>query len=415
MDTCLSSLRLLAIAGILSMLPGWAAGQSHWPQFRGPGGLGVSQDKGVPLTWSPTQNIVWKTELPGKGTSSPIIVGDRVILTCYSGTIDQVARQLLCISRKDGRIVWATDVPSQLPEARIGRGDHGYASSTPAADDQRIYAFFGKSGAFAFDFNGRQLWHADVGSRLHEWGSAASPVLWGDLVIINASVESDSLVALDRRTGREVWRTAGVKEAWNTPLPVQVGGRTELIVPVPQKILAFDPATGQQLWSCNTGIGWYMVPSVVAHDGVVYCTGGRSGDVLAVRAGGRGDVTSTHRLWTGKRGSNVSSPVYHAGHLYWMNDTAGIAYCADAKTGELLYSERIERAGEVYSAAVLADGRIYYLGRGGRTYVLAAKPSFEQLATNELEPRGLFNSSPAIAGGRLFVRSDRFLYCIGQD
>jgi len=239
-------------------------------------------------------------------------------------------------------------------------------------------------------------------------------VLFGDLVIINASTESESLVALDRKTGREIWRAAGIREAWNTPLLVNISSGTELIVPIPQQILAFDPATGRQLWSCATGIAWYMVPSVVANDGVVYCTGGRSGDVLAVRAGGRGDVTSTHRIWTGKKGSNVSSPVYHQGHLYWMNDTLGIAYCAQARTGELVYSERIERADEIYAAAVLAEGRLYYLGRGGRTYVLAAKPAFEPLAANDLEPGGRFNSSPAVAGGQLFIRSDRFLYCIGS-
>jgi outer membrane protein assembly factor BamB len=386
---------------------------ADWPQFRGPGGLGVSADQGLPLNWGPTQNIAWKVALPGKGASSPIVVGSRVIVTCHSGTVDQVSRQILCFNRADGELLWSTDVPSKLPEGRISRGDHGYASSTPAADDQRIYAFFGKSGVFAFDFHGRQLWHADVGEQLHEWGSAASPVLFGDLVIVNASTESGSLVALDRRTGREVWRTGGIQEAWNTPLLVPVNGGTELIVSIPQQILAFDPASGRQLWNCATGIRWYMVPSAVAHDGVVYCTGGRSGDVLAVRAGGRGDVTATHKLWTGKKGSNVSSPIYHAGHLYWMNDSTGIANCVNARTGESVYSERIPRADEVYSAAVLAEGRLYYLSRSGRTFVLAAKPDFELLATSDLETSGLFNSSPAVAGSRFYIRSDQFLHGIG--
>jgi outer membrane protein assembly factor BamB len=386
---------------------------TDWPQFRGPGGLGVSADRGVPMTWGPTENIVWKVALPGKGTSSPIVFGPRVIVTCYSGTLDQVSRQVLCFNRADGKLLWSTDVPSKLPEGRISRGDHGYASSTPATDGERIYAFFGKSGVFAFDLNGRQLWRADVGEQLHEWGSAASPVLFRDLVIINASTESGSLVALDRRTGREVWRAGGISEAWNTPLLVPVNGGTELIVSIPQQILAFDPATGRQLWSCATGIRWYMVPSAVAHLGVVYCTGGRSGDVLAVRAGGRGDVTATHRLWAGKRGSNVSSPIHHAGHLYWVNDSTGVAHCVNARTGELVYSERIPLADEIYSAAVLAEGRLYYLGRSGRTFVLAAKPVFELLATNDLETRGLFNSSPAVAGSRFYLRSDQFLYGIG--
>jgi outer membrane protein assembly factor BamB len=245
---CLTGIMLFAIPFATPL------GATDWPQFRGPGGLGVSADKGVPVSWDLTENIVWKVALPGKGTSSPIVVGPRVIVTCYSGALDQVSRQVLCFNRADGKLLWSTDVPSKLPEGRISRGDHGYASSTPVADGERIYVFFGKSGVFAFDFNGRQLWRADVGEQLHEWGSAASPVLFGDLVIINASTESGSLVALDRRTGREVWRAGGISEAWNTPLLVPVNGGTELIVSIPQQILAFDPATGRQLWNCATGI-----------------------------------------------------------------------------------------------------------------------------------------------------------------
>lgn len=390
-----------------------AAAPTDWPQFRGPGGLGVSADQGLPLRWGPAENLAWKVALPGQGASSPIVAGPRVIVTCARGPIDDVRRQILCYQRADGRLVWSVDVPSKLPEGRISRGDHGYASSTPAADDTRIYTFFGKSGVFAHDLDGRPLWHADVGDRVHEWGSAASPVLFRNLVLVNASTESGALVALDRESGREVWRADGVAEAWNTPLLVPVTGGTELVVAVPQKILAFDPATGRPRWNCATGIAWYMVPSAVAHDGVVFCTGGRSGDVLAVRAGGSGDVTATHRLWVGRKGSNVSSPVHHAGHLYWMNDSSGVAHCAHARTGEMVYAERLPRPDEVYAAAVLAGERLYYLGRSGRTFVLAAKPAFELLATNDLEPGGRFNATPAVAGCRFYIRSDKFLYALG--
>lgn len=415
----LSRFRALgARAVMLALMTAGAAepGPTDWPQFRGPGGLGVSAARGVPIRWGPTQQMAWKAELPGKGASSPIVVGGRVIVTCYRGTLDNVQRQVLCFDQTNGSLLWSTDIPSKLPEGRISRSDHGYASSTPACDGERLYAYFGKSGVFALDLGtGRRLWQAEVGSGLHEWGSAASPVLFGDWVIVNACVESGCLVALDQRTGREVWRAGGLSEAWNTPLLVPVHGRTDLVVAIPQQILGFDPATGQRRWTCATGIGWYMVPSLVAHEGVVFCMGGRSGDVLAVRAGGRGDVTSTHRLWTGKKGgSNVSSPVYHQGHLYWVNDSSGIAYCVQAKTGEFLYSQRLPGAGEVYSAAVLAEGRLYYLDRDGRTYVLAARPEFGLLAINDLEPRGRFNSSPAVADGHLFIRSDRFLYGIGS-
>jgi len=157
-----------------------------------------------------------------------------------------------------------------------------------------------------------------------------------------------------------------------------------------------------------------MVPGLVTHDEVVYCIGGRSGGALAVRAGGRGDVTQTHRLWTGKKGSNVSSPIHHAGHLYWMHDNLGIAYCADAKTGEIVYEERVAGAGQVYASPVLADGKLYYVSRYDRVFVLAAKPQFDLLATNDLKDASTFDASPAVSNGQLLLRSDRFLYCIGK-
>lgn len=401
------------------------AGAQDWQQFRGVAGLGVSPAKGLPLNWSQKENLVWKTELLGAGTSSPIIVGSRVFLTCYSGynvprqprgTMEKLKLHVVCLDRDSGKTNWNTEVAPKLPEQATIRDEHGYATSTPVADGERVYCFFGKSGVFAFDFAGKQLWQADAGAGLSGWGSAPSPVLHGDLVIVNASVESESLVALDKKTGKEKWRAKGIKESWNTPLIVtNTDGKSELVVASMGKILAFDPASGEHLWNCATDIGWYMVPSVVAHDGVVYCIGGRSGvAALAVRTGGKGDVTATHRLWTGKKGSNVSSPVYHDGHIYWMHDNQGTAYCAEAKSGKIVYEERVEGAGQVYASPVLADGKLYYVSRAGRTFVVAAGPKYERLAVNDLGDSSAFNASPAVSGSQLFLRSDRFLYCIGK-
>jgi hypothetical protein len=229
-------------------------------------------------------------------------------------------------------------------------------------------------------------------------------------------VESDSLVALDRKTGDQIWRAKGISQAWNTPLVVTAkSGRQELVIATQGKVLAFEPETGKPLWSCDTNITWYMVPSMVAADGIVYCLGGRSGVAgLAVRTGGEGDVTDTHRLWTSNKGSNVTSPVYHDGHLYWMHEQSGIAYCAKAETGEIVYEKRLERAGQVYSSALLANGRVYYLTRDGKTFVLAAKPEFELLSVNNLSDRSIFNGSPAVDGNKLLIRSDKFLYCLGK-
>ncbi len=395
-----------------------------WPRFRGPGGMGVSDASGLPLEWDQSKSLVWKTALPGPGASSPITFGDRVYLTYYTGyfipdqpggSLEQLKRHLIALRLDDGQIVWDKAVPAKLPEEERIR-DHGFAANSVAVDAERVYAFFGKTGLLAFDHDGNQLWQTDVGSKTNGWGTAASPVLYKDLVFINASVESESLVALDRKTGQEQWRAGGIREAWNTPLVVTAAsGRQELVVASQGSVLAFDPDSGESLWSCKTDIGWYMVPSVVAADGVIYCLGGRSGTAaLAVRAGGSGDVTATHRLWTSMKGSNVSSPVYLDGHLYWAHESREIAYCVKADTGEVVYEQRLDRAGQFYASALLADGRLYYMTRNGKTFVLAAKPQFEQLAVNDLSDRSLFNGSPAVAGNRLLLRSDKYLYCLGK-
>lgn len=398
---------------------------ADWLQFRGPAGSATATAAAaeVPVQWGPDQNVVWKAPLPGPGASSPILFGDCIYLTCYSGydgsgneaAMMGLKRHLLCLNRADGTVRWTADIPVKQPEQPRIREGHGYATNTPAADADRVYVFAGKSGVFAFDHNGKQLWQANVGEKLNGWGSAASPVLHGKLVIINASVEIDGLVALDRASGKQVWQAGNIKESWNTPvLAKNPAGKTELVVAIFKKVLGYNPDTGQQLWSCDTGINWYMAPSVVVHEGIAYCIGGRGGGgALAVRLGGSGDVTATHRLWAIQKGSNVSSPVYHSGHLYWMNDTDGTAYCADAKTGNVVYEEKIPRATQVYASPVLANGRIYYTDRVGRTYVVPAAPKFELLATNEVEQRGSFDSSPAVADGRIYMRSNKFLYCIG--
>ncbi len=398
--------------------------EPDWAGFRGPSGMGISAAKGLPVTWSASENIAWKTPLPGPGASSPIVFGDRIYLTSYTGFFipgekggsqEDLKRHLLALNRKDGTLVWDTAVAAKLPEEDRIR-DHGFAANTPAADAERLYVFFGKSGVFAFDHSGKELWQTDVGSKTHGWGTSASPVLYKDLVFINASVESGTLYALDRKTGKEKWQAKGIRDSWNTPvLMTAKSGRQELIVARQGDVLAFNPDTGEQLWSCKTDIGWYMVPSIVAQDGIVYCLGGRSGTAgLAVRAGGSGDVTKTHRLWTSIKGSNVTSPVFLDGHLYWMNDNRGVAYCAKAETGDVVYEERLNRAGEVYASALLAEGRVYYLTRDGRAFVLAANPGFEQLAVNDLRDGSIFNGSPAVDGNRLLIRSDKFLYCIGK-
>ncbi|MEX2175704.1 MAG: PQQ-binding-like beta-propeller repeat protein [Pirellulaceae bacterium] len=410
----------LLLAGVVA---GAATAAESWLQFRGPGGQGVTSERGLPTHWSATDNIAWKTELPGPGTSSPILVGERIYLTAFSGfgvpgqegSRDELVRHLVCLDRQDGKLLWKNEVPARLPEQERIRDDHGYASSTPVSDGERIYCFFGKSGVFAFDLAGKQQWQADVGDGLDRWGSAASLVLFENLLLVNASVESSSLVALDKQSGKEVWRARGIEQSWNTPvLGKTADGQTELLLAVGGKVLGFDPQTGKQLSSCETGNDWYMVPTTVVEEGVSYWIGGRSGGALAVRLGGRGEVTGSHRVWLGKNNSNVPSPLVHEGHMYWASDKSGLVYCVEAATGKTVYEQRLPRADQFYASPILGDGKIYYVARNGRTFVVAAAPEFELLATNELPDRSIFNACPVAADGRLLLRSDKFLYCIDE-
>lgn len=419
-----TSLKSLVASGLLLACSiAMAQTSADWSRFRGPNGTGVSTATGVPTKWSESENIAWKTALPGAGASSPIIWQDHIYLTAYSGFFvpgqeggsqQDLQRHLICLDRTTGKLLWERKVKAVLPEEERIR-DHGFAASTPVADANGVIVFFGKTGVIAFDHAGKQQWQANVGSKTHGWGSAASPILYGDDVLVNASVESESLVALSRKDGREKWRLGGIREAWNTPAVVANGkGSDELVLARHGHVLGVNPKTGKELWTCETDIGWYMVPSAVSAKDVVYFLGGRSGTAaLAVRTGGSGDVTASHRLWTSVKGSNVTSPVIHDGHLYWMHEKLGIAYCADAATGELNYEVRVGGGNEIYGSALLAGGNVYYLDRSGRTFVVAAKSEYEPIATNDLRDRSQFNSSPVAMGHQLLIRSDRYLYCIG--
>jgi outer membrane protein assembly factor BamB len=418
------------VALLLLTLPAFAA---DWNRFRGPDGLGLSSEQGLPAEWSSSKNVVWKTKLPGAGTSSPLVVGNRIYLTSYSGyalsvdkpgDVEKLSRQVICLDRATGDVLWTKEIAAKQPESAYKSGNdswHGYASSTPTADDKNLYVFFGKSGVFAFDLqSGNQVWQADVGDQAHHWGSGTSLVLFENLLIVNASVESDSLRALDKSNGQQVWKVSGVRGAWNTPALVKTAaGSTELVLSLPGspegKIAAYDPRTGAALWT-SRGIpdGGYICPSVVAQDGIVYAIGGRKNTALAVRAGGKGDVTDTHELWRANKGSNVSSPVLHDARLYWMHEKQGTLICLDAKTGETLFEERVSpRPGIVYSSATIADGKLYAISQHAGAFVFEAGKTFKQLAHNTFDEDHRANASLAVDRGQLLLRDDAYLYCLG--
>ena len=399
------------------------AGAQDWLQFRGPGGLGISRDKGLPVTWSADKNIVWKTDMPGAGTSSPIVVGNKIFLTCYTGygldkespgDMSELKLHLLCLDRSSGKVLWTRDVNSVKPITPYASyiALHGYASSTPVSDGKNVYVFFDKAGVFAFDLDGKQLWQTNVGKGNHSWGSATSLLLWKDTVIVNASVESQSLFALSKNTGAEVWKAKGIKDSWSTPILVQVPkeSKPELVVSGTKKIFGFDPDTGEELWHADS-FNWYVCPSVIAHDGVVYAL--QNSTCVAVKAGGRGDVTKTHTLWQKTFGSVVPSLVFHDGHVYWAD---GSVNCLKADDGSVVYKERLKPNSErIYASPLLADGKLYFVSRTKGTFVVEAGPKFKLLAHNVLDPDdSVFNGSPAVSNSQLLLRSDRYLYCIGD-
>lgn len=408
------------------------AGSSDSPRFRGHHGSGVARGSNPLLKWDSSTNIAWKTALPGAGSSSPALFGGRIYLTAYSGygvskdnpgDMNALKRHVLCIAKDSGDIIWQRDLDSALPESeyRNRMHWHGYATPTCAVDEQRVYSFFGKTGVVAHDHDGNKLWQQSVGDEHHGWGSAASPVLYENLVILNAFSESGDLVALDKTDGHEVWRARNLlKEAWNTPALVKAAdGKTELVIGVMGKVLGFDPSSGKKLWECE-GPNWYVCGSpVVARDAagdIAYFIVGQKYESIAVRAGGRGDVTNSHVVWRGKHGSNVGSPVLHDGRLYFAHESGGILFCLNAATGELIYQQRLpNRPDYIYASPLIVEDKLYLLTRSGGGYVVQTGDAFKLLSFNDLSAdRSTFNASPVFSDGKLFIRSDRFLYCITE-
>ncbi|MDA1054468.1 MAG: PQQ-binding-like beta-propeller repeat protein [Planctomycetota bacterium] len=430
---------------------------ADWSRFRGPNGSGVSADTAaVPTTWSETENLKWKVALPGPGSSSPIIVGDRIFVTCWSGYgVDrgnpgdqkELRRHLICLDRNSGKTIWSKAVEPVLPEDNYGGmfAEHGYASHTPVSDGERIYVYFGKSGALAFDMEGNQLWQTKIGTESDRrgWGSASSPVLYEDKVIVTASAESQAVVALDKATGKEVWRqeAAGLGSTWGTPVMVKVDDqRTDLVLGVPYEFWAFNPDDGKLRWYCEVMVTDSYCSSVVTDDGVVYGIEGQGGGSIAVRAGGKGDVTDSHVVWSGRDSNRIGTPVIYQGRIYFFS--RGSANCIEAESGKMVFQSELEGAarssqsrgggqqggfgsgqgrrggggfGGDYSSPIIADGKIYFTSRSGDMFVMKASDKFEQLATNRVTNESEdFSATPAVSDGQLFIRSSKHLYCIAS-
>lgn len=398
----------------------------NWPGWRGPDGTGVTTETALPLTWSTTENVLWKIALPEPGNSTPIVWGGRIFLTQNVGT----RRTLMCLDRQNGKVLWQAG-PEWTAEEKTHKANP-YCAASPATDGERVVAWFGSAGLYAWDLAGKELWHVDLGKQDHIWGYAGAPVIAGDLCILYFGPGPRSfLVAVDKRTGKEAWRVdapetpvqertdgfAGQKEGmvgtWSVPLLVKAGGRDELVMTFPERMRAFDPQTGKELWSCG-GLNPLLYTSPMFGEGVLVGSGGYGGNTIAVKPGGSGDVTA-QRLWQKIRDKQrIGSGVITGGHLYILN-TPGTAQCIDLKTGETKWEERLagtSGSSASWSSMVLSGERLYVLNQAGDTFVLKASPKFEKLATNSVGD-GMTNASPAVSDGEFFIRTHRHLWCIG--
>jgi outer membrane protein assembly factor BamB len=388
---------------------------ADWPRWRGPDGNAVSGEKPLPTKWSPTENILWRTAVPGEGFSSPIVCGERVFVT---SAFEKGARRAVhCLERNTGKIAWTREVADKNPERASAMT--GHAAATPVTDGERLIAVFGNAGVVGYDFAGKQLWHLDLGEFDSELGLASSPVIHQDRVILvcdhdgNRFRSFDSyMIALDVRDGSVKWKTArpGLERSWSTPILVPgAAGKTELIVNAQDHLRGYDPLSGKELWRVGGMTGW-VTPSPVFGHGLIFATSGKAGPVMAVRPGGRGDVTSTHVVWQhANLGPYVCSPLLYQDCLYVHNEQ-GILTCFDAKSGKEHYRERLD--GKFTASGVAGDGKLYLTNEDGTTFVVRAGPRFEVIARNRLSDYTL--ASPAIAGGCLYIRTEKQLWCISR-
>lgn len=377
--------------------------------------------------------------MPGPGSSCPIVHGDRIFITYWSGyavdpenpgNMNDLELHLMAVDRRSGKPVWDKTIQAVLPEQEFGGmfAQHGYASHTPTTDGKRIYAYFGKSGMYAFDWDGNQVWKAHVGDGLDKrgWGSASSPVLTDDAVIVTGAIEDHVIVAYDKTDGKELWKRKDqtLNAMWCTPVVLQRSGHQEIVVNAPKEIWGLDAQTGETIWKSSGVQSDSLTGSVTVQGDVVFASGSRGGGSVAVKAG------DSQPLWKGRDGANIQTPVVYQDRIYWI--AGGLVHCRDAKTGEEIFSERLPvddaaesgggrgrggRFGNMdYASPVIANGHLYQVKRSGETLTLKLGDSFEVVARNRFaSDDSTFSATPAISGNEMFIRSYKALYCIAEN
>lgn len=404
------ALRLLVVP-LLTVSTAMPVMAGNWPAWRGSDGTGRSSERNLPVSWSPTENVTWKTLLPGEGNSTPITWENRVFLTCpvEGGKV----RRLICLDRNNGKVLWKHDVPFAAKETT--HPDNPFCSGSPTTDGKRVYASFGSAGVLACDFHGQVVWHRKLGKLTHVFGQATTPVLYKNLVIVHRGPGIKThLVALDSQTGKTVWDTpefaknSNLYGSWSTPVIIRVAGHDELVVTMPREIKGYDPASGKELWKCG-GLGTEIYTMPTVGDGLVVGISGHQGPAMAVKLGGRGDLTESNQLWlTAKNQQRVGSGVIVGDHLYVSNAT-GIAQCIEARSGKVVWAKRL--GGTLWGTMLAADGRLYVSNKEGDIFVLAAAPEFKLLARNRMAEH--MKAAVAPSDGQLFVRTYKSIYCIG--
>lgn len=436
------TLRSCLLAFVLLASP--VAAGANWPQWRGPEGSGVSAEKNLPQEWSDTKNVRWKTPIEGKGHSSPIVWGKQVFLTTATegavvpgakaaphmmrgevwvhpdsmGANRKHAFKVVSLDRDTGRVLWERTAWEGTPYDDRHRKS-SYAASTPATDGKMVYAYFGTEGLYAYDFAGKLAWKFDLGKLATVgMGTGTSPVLHQNVVIVQADEEDGKqsfIIALDKRTGKQVWKTPRkVEVSWATPILINTGKRTELVTSGNQSIVSYDPLTGKELWR-SKGVESNAIPSPVAARDMVFVTAGFPAKVAyAIRLGGSGELPATDIAWKYAKGTAyVPSPILYGEHLYLMSDK-GILTCLDARTGEIKYDGGRVPVPSTFTASPVAfDGQILLTSEDGDTFFIKAGAKHEVLRTNSIgEP---VYASPAIADGKIFIRGEKHLYCIEKQ
>ena len=410
---------LLGVHGALARVAGQGSGVrmvpvegeavQQWSRWRGPSGQGLVAGAGYVDTWSATENVLWKTAVPGRGNSSPIVWRDRIFLTTAHAD-GRLA--VLAFRRADGVPQWETVVPGQPGRAHQ---KNGLASPTVSTDGVRLYASFGHV-LLALTLDGAIVWRQDLGQIGNYHGPAGSPLLYKDRVIVYQDQQRDSFIAaFDAATGRRLWRTSRQASiGWGTPIAIRLGTRDEIVVNSEGQVQSYDPASGAELWNCR-GMSFEVIPTPVVGHGLVFCSSGRAGPTLAIRPGGTGDVSQSHLAWSSQRGSPfVPSPILVGDVLYMVNDMASIVTAVEATTGKALWQGRLGVATrEGFSASPVAvDGKVFFTNDEGETFVLRAGPTFDLMRVNRIGERML--ASPALVEGRWYMRTDRHLVAVGR-